>query len=82
VQPTAQGIQFSDRRRPADQNEECCLAGVFGLLLMMEHTKTHFQDQRSVPFHERGESRLIVLLDKAFQQFTVRKMADLMQNSK
>jgi hypothetical protein len=49
---------------------------------MMEHTQTHFQDQRSVPFHERGESRLIMLLDKAFQECAVRKLADLMQNSK
>jgi len=71
VEPVADHLPRSDRRRPADEDEEGGLEGVLGVLVAGEYAAADPPDHRGVPSHEGFQSRPVPAADEALQQFPI-----------
>ena len=53
VQPVRHHLSLPDRHGLPDQDEEGCLEGVLGVVMMTQNAATDAPDHRAVPLHER-----------------------------
>jgi hypothetical protein len=64
VKPAGQRLALPDVPSVSGQDQERCLEGILGIVFVPEHTPTHPQHHSAIALHQRGESGLIVPINK------------------
>src|SRR5262249_19073228 len=71
VQPVAYALARYDGSGLADQDKECSLESVLGVLGMAQHTSANTEHHRPMPSHQRFKRGLVAPGKKAFQQLPI-----------
>ena len=68
VQPGADRLALADRAGLAEQDQECRLERVLGLVRVAQDAPADAQHHRAVQGHERGERRLVTTAHEPLEQ--------------
>ncbi len=71
IQPTAERGVLADRRCGAGQHEKCRLAGVLGVVPVLEHSSADCEHHGRVPLDQGSKRGFIAALHEALQQLVV-----------
>jgi hypothetical protein len=73
VEPVADHLPLPDSTGLLDENKECSLKGVLGVVIIAKDTATNSPDHRPVTLNQGRDSGLVPMLDKSSQQLPIRQ---------
>src|SRR6516162_9073603 len=79
IEPAGDRVLCMDRPRFAGEDEERCLEGVLGVVLMSQNTSTNTHDHGAVPIEQRREGIAVAMLDEERKQLPITQSAAVSQ---